>query len=103
MITLYLRFPILQAALAAFSAVTGQEVEALHDVPSKVAVNGLLCDVDVIGSLTHATGEKDVDGYPISEQVAGSHVNIWVPDDAVVPSELEPFRVFPVTPSRSFG
>lgn len=103
MITLYLRFPSLQAALAAFSAVTGQPVEDLAEVPSKVVVNGLLCDVDVIGPLTHETGERDADGAPLFELVAGFHVNIWVPDDAVVPAELEPFRVFPITPSRSFG
>lgn len=103
MITIYLRFPNLQSALAAFSGVTGQPVEELSEVSSKVAVNGLLCDVDVIGPLTHETGEKDADGYPILEPVVGFHVNIWVPDDAVVPAELEPFRVFPVTPSRSFG
>ena len=103
MITLFLRFPNLPTALGAFGVVTGQAVEALSEVPSKVAVNGLLCDVDVIGSLTHETGEKDADGAPVFEPVAGFHVNIWVPDDAVVPAELEPFRVFPVTPSRSFG
>lgn len=103
MITLYLRFPNLQAALAAFSMVTGQPVDELAEVPSKVVVNGLLCDVDVIGPLTHETGEKDADGALVFEPVAGFHVNIWVPDDAVVPAELEPFRVFPVTPSRSFG
>ncbi len=102
MITLYLRFPNLQAALAAFSMVTGQPVEELSEVPSKTSVNSLLCDVDVIGPLTHETGEMDAEGYPISEPVAGFHVNIWVPNDAVVPSELEPFRVYPVTPSRSF-
>ena len=103
MITLYLRFPNLQAALAAFSMVTGQPVEALPEVPPKVVVNGLLCDVDAIGQLTHETGNLDAEGAPVFEPVVGWHVNIWVPDDAVVPPELEPFRVYPLTPSRSFG
>lgn len=103
MITLYLRFPSPQAALVAFGMVTGQPVEELSEVPSKASVNGLLCDVDVIGPLTHETGEKDADGAPLFEPVSGFHVNIWVPNDAVVPPELEPFRVYPVTPSRSFG
>lgn len=103
MITVYLRFPNLPTALGAFGIVTGQAVDALSEVPSKVAVNGLLCDVDVIGPLTHETGDIYADGAPVFEPVSGFHVNIWVPDDAVVPPELEPFRVFPVTPSRSFG
>lgn len=103
MITLYLRFPNLQAALAAFSVVTGQAVDALSEVPSKVVVNGLLCDVDVIGPLTHETGKLDADGAPLFGLVPGFHVNIWVTGHAVVPSELEPFRVYPLTPSRSFG
>ena len=103
MITLFLRFPNLPTALGAFGVVTGQAVEALSEVPSKVEVNGLLCDVDVIGPLTHATGEHDADGAPLFEPVSGFHVNIWVPSDAVVPPELEPFRVYPLTPSRSFG
>lgn len=103
MITLYLRFPNLQSALAAFSDVTGQPVEELSEVPSKVAVNGLLCDVDVIGPLTRATGNFDADGVPLYEPVAGFHVNVWVPATAIIPEALEPYTIHPITPSRSFG
>lgn len=102
MITLYLRFPDMATALSAFAIVTGQDAETVSDVPSKVVVNGVLCDVDVIGQLSRLSG-NDADGRPLFEPVAGFHVNIWVPDDALVPAELEPFRVYPVTPSRSFG
>lgn len=101
--TLFLRFPDEAAALAAFSAVTGREVAALADVPSKVEVSGLLCDVDPVGRLTHDTGGIDVDGLPIVEPVEGWHVNVWTPDEAVTPEALVGFEVFPATPSRVFG
>lgn len=103
MITLYLRFPNMAMALAAFAIVTGQDAETVSDVPSKVVVNGVLCDVDPIGPITRETGALDVDGLPVAEIVPGWHVNIWLPDTAIVPPELEPFRVYPVTPSRGFG
>jgi len=102
MITLYLKFPSEAAALAAFTAVTGQPVAALGDVPSKVAVNGLLCDIDPIGVVTRDTGSIDLDGNPITETVDGWHVNVWMPDDGTPPPELEPFRLYPATPSRVF-
>lgn len=101
--TLHLRFPDEATALAAFSAVTGRDVAALADVPSKVEVSGLLCDVDPVGPLTHDTGAVDAEGMPIVEPVAGWHVNVWTPDEAVTPEALAGFEVFPVTPSRVFG
>ena len=91
--TVFLRFPDVDTALAAFSAVTGQEVASLADVPSKVAVSGLLCDVDPIGPLTNSAGEP----------VPGWHVNVWTPDEAAIPADLGLFRVYPVSPSRVFG
>jgi hypothetical protein len=101
--TLYLRFPDEAAALAAFSAVTGLPVATLADVPSKVEVSGMLCDVDPIGVLIRPTGAADAAGEPIVELIAGWHVNVWMPDAAVMPEALAGVEVFPVTPSRVFG
>ena len=101
--TIYLRFPDLSAALAAFSAVTGQPVATLADVPSKVDVSGLLCDVDPVGTLTRDTGSVDAEGFPIVEPIDGFHVNIWTPDEAVTPDALLAWVVRPATPSRVFG
>lgn len=103
MITLYLSFPDVNSALAMFSAITGEDVSAIASVPSKVSVNGVLCDVDIVGNIVRDTTEIDENGLSISEPVAGWHVNVWVPDDAIIPSELDAFRVYPSTPSRSFG
>lgn len=93
MMTLYLRLPDETAALALFSAVTGQPVASLAEVPSKVWVGEMLCDVDPIGAITDPAGQT-VDGW---------HVNIWTPDEAVTPDMLAPFVVHPATPSRVFG
>lgn len=101
--TLFLRFPDEASALLAFSVVTGREVSSLADVPAKVDVSGLLCDVDPIGILTHATGAVDADGYAVTVPVEGWHVNIWTPDEAVTPAPLQAYVVHPVTPSRIFG
>lgn len=97
--TLHLRFPDETTALGAFAAVTGHAVGALSEVPSKVEVNGLLCDVDVIGIVGAEFGEVDEAGGVI----VGFRVNIWVPDEAVVPAALAPAVVTPVTPRRVFG
>ncbi|MCE1235103.1 MAG: hypothetical protein LWW93_01980 [Hyphomicrobiales bacterium] len=101
--TLFLRFPDEAAALAAFSTVTGQEVATLGDVPPKVVVSGMLCDVDPIGALTHATGSVDAEGAPIVEPVEGWHANVWTPDEAVTPEAFAAVEVFPATPDRVFG
>lgn len=101
--TLYLRFPDEPAALAAFSAVTGKAVASLADVPSKVTVDGMICDVDPIGVLIRATGAVDAAGEPVFEPVEGWHVNVWMPDEAVMPEALAGVEIFPVTPDRVFG
>lgn len=101
--TIHLRFPDEASALAAFAAVTGQEVGSVSDVPSMVVVNDLRIDVLPIGPLTHDTGTVDQDGAPIVEPVAGWHVNLLMPADGVLPDALAAVQVFPLTPSFVFA
>jgi len=101
--TVFLRFPDAVAALAAFRAITGDGADDLAGVPTIAIVSGLRIDVDVIGALEHDTGTVDAEGRAITEPVAGFHVNLWMPDEAVLPEALAPAVVHPVTPSRVFG
>jgi len=101
--TIFLRFPGVAEALAAFGVITGDDAGALDEVPSVVVVDGLRIDVDVIGLLRHDTGRIDADGWAVTEPVDGFHVNLWVPDTAVLPVLLASAIVHPVTPARTFG
>lgn len=101
--TIYLRFSDEAAALAALVSIAGQDVALVDDGPSMVIVNDLRIDVLPIGLLTHDTGSVDQDGAPIVEPVVGWHVNLLVPDEAVLPDPLPAVQVFPATPSFVFA
>lgn len=59
-------------------------------------------DIDVIGALWKETGATDAEGLPIYAQVEGYHVNIRCRDGRDI-TTLEPFRVYPATPSRAWA
>ena len=59
--------------------------------------------IDMIGLIYQGTGQmiESEDGvFEETAPVAGWHVNIR--DDASLPSELEPYQIFPITPTRGW-
>lgn len=56
-------------------------------------------NIDTIGQITKLTGELDDQGQPITQTLDGWHVNVFLmPDEDG--SVLEPYTVYPSTPSR---
>ena len=56
-------------------------------------------NIDTIGQITKLTGELDDQGQPITETLDGWHVNVLLmPDEDG--SSLEPYTVYPLTPTR---
>lgn len=56
-------------------------------------------NIDTIGQITKLTGELDDQGQPITQVLDGWHVNVFLmPDEDG--SHLEPYTVYPSTPTR---
>jgi hypothetical protein len=81
--TIRLRFMDEAAALAALQATGWLSDEAT--VPSLVYVDGVRCDIDMIGMLREQTG-VDENGEPITTALAGYHVNLLWWGDSSAPA-----------------
>lgn len=102
--TVFLRFTDAAEALAAFTLITGTEADGLSDVPPMVEVGGHAIFVDVLfgtGVVMRQTGD-DAEGDPIMEARPGFHVNLSLPEGAVLPEALAAYRQTPTHPACVF-
>ena len=107
--TVFLRFADAAKALDAFRLITGAEAEGLSDVPSMVEVGGFTIFVDVLfgtGTIMRPTGETvtDAEGIitPVMAARPGFHVNLSLPEGAVLPDALAGYRQTPENPACVF-
>lgn len=56
-------------------------------------------NIDTIGQITKLTGEMDDQGQPITQTLDGWHVNVFLMSDEDG-SSIEPYTVYPSTPTR---
>lgn len=88
--TIRLRFADQTAALDALRAAGWLTIDpetSAETVPPLVHVDGVRCDIDMIGALYEQTGEMDAEGNVPVAPLPGFHVNLlWWGGDGAAPS-----------------
>ena len=87
--THYYRFPDQATALALAA-------EAGYIVDGETWRNSLTHTIDVIGQMYDVVDD-------VATPIDGYHVNIWARFPETIPATLNPYKIFPLTPSYSFG